>query len=91
MKIYTLNEDEFNAVIEKMTEVVIAKLSNQPEPWKWVGTNEAMMMLGISSKTTLQDLRDKQAITYTQPMAKVILYDRNSIAEYLEKHSKKAL
>ena len=44
-----------------------------------------MQRLRISSKTTLQKLRDTGAIRFSQPAKKYIVYDTESINEYLEK------
>lgn len=54
----------------------------------WITSDEAMRLLNISSKTTLQTLRDTGKIRYTHPMHKVLLYDRQSILNYLESHAK---
>lgn len=54
---------------------------------KWIGDDEAMHLLRIKSKTTLQRLRDEGSIRFSQPMHKVILYDRESILDYIEEHS----
>lgn len=54
----------------------------------WIASDEAMRMLNISSKTTLQTLRDTGKIRFTHPMHKVLLYDRQSILDYLESHAK---
>jgi len=55
---------------------------------EWVDDKEAMLLLKIKSRTTLQHLRDEGKIRFSQPQKRVILYDRLSIAEYLEKHAK---
>lgn len=55
---------------------------------KWIDTEEAMHMLRITSKTTLQKLRDTGQIRYSQPMPKHILYDSDSILAYLDKHAR---
>jgi predicted site-specific integrase-resolvase len=55
---------------------------------KWISPEEAMTKLRIKSKTTLQKLRDEGRIRYSQPESKFILYDSDSINDYLEKHSK---
>jgi hypothetical protein len=47
-----------------------------------------MEILNIKSKTTLQKLRDEGSITFTQPQKKIILYDHDSLLEYLKSHSK---
>jgi hypothetical protein len=53
-----------------------------------VNDAEAMKRLHIKSKTTLQKLRDKGKIRFSQHLRKNILYDLDSIYEYLEKHAK---
>ncbi len=55
---------------------------------RWISPNEAMQLL-ITSKTTLQKLRDEGKIRFSQPEKKLILYDIHSIDEYLEKYAKK--
>ena len=71
-------------MINEIVERIIEKY-NAPQD-RWIDGEEAMRLLRITSLTTLQKLRDEQAITFSQPMKKVILYDRFSIDEYLEKH-----
>jgi hypothetical protein len=55
---------------------------------KWISGEEAMKKLRITSKTTLQKFRDEGRIRFAQPDKKIILYDTDSINEYLEKHAK---
>ena len=55
---------------------------------KWISSEEAMQKLRISSKTTLQKLRDEGKIRFSQPEKKLILYDVDSIYQYLETHVK---
>lgn len=55
---------------------------------KWISDDEAMQLLNIKSKTTLQNLRDEGKIRFSHPQKKIILYDRDSIKEYLEKHAR---
>lgn len=56
---------------------------------RWIGGDEVMKILRISSRTTLQKLRDEGRIRYSQPEKKIILYDRDSVIEYIEKHARK--
>lgn len=56
---------------------------------KWVDGYAAMEYMKITSKTTLQKLRDTNAIRFTQPFPKHILYDLDSIDAYLSKHANK--
>jgi len=47
-----------------------------------------MKLLNIKSKSTLQQLRDNGRIRFSQPQKKIILYDTDSIHDYLEKNAK---
>ncbi|MBN4052294.1 helix-turn-helix domain-containing protein [Sphingobacteriaceae bacterium AH-315-L07] len=49
----------------------------------WLDTKEAMKLLGIKSKTTLQKLRDNFKIEFSQNK-KIIKYKHSSIIKYLE-------
>jgi hypothetical protein len=51
---------------------------------KWISGPEAMRMLRIKSKATLQKMRDEGVIRFSQPEKRIILYDVNSILTYLE-------
>lgn len=86
MNVITISEDAFFELLERSVERLRDQLG-EPAP-KWLGTEEAMAMLKIKSKTTLQVLRDGGKIRYTQPQKKIILYDRESILEYLEAHAR---
>jgi len=55
---------------------------------QWIHDVQAMHLLGIKSKTTLQKLRDEGKIRFSQPQKKVIRYDRYSILDYLEQHAR---
>jgi hypothetical protein len=46
---------------------------------KWISTEETMRMLRISSKTTLQKMRDEGKFCFSHPQRKIILYDIDSI------------
>jgi hypothetical protein len=53
---------------------------------RWISRDAAMKKLGIKSLTTLQRFRDEGKIRFTQER-KIILYDAESIDEYLTKFS----
>ena len=86
MEVICLQEDAFYALLDS----VVARIKEQYHITqdKWVSPEEAMHKLRITSKTTLQKLRDEGKIRYSQPERKIILYDIDSINEYLEKHAK---
>ncbi len=86
LNIICLESEAFYALVEE----VVSRLKDQePTPDdKWISDEEAMQMLRISSRTTLQKFRDEGAIRFSQPTRKLILYDRDSILKYLEDHAK---
>jgi len=87
MQVICLEEEAFYTLLEQCVERLESK--RQSAPRKWIGEGEAVTMLDGVSKSTLQRLRNNGDIGFTQPSRKIILYDRESIEAYLEKHSKK--
>ena len=86
MEVICLHDEAFYTLIERVVERVKEKQNNSSE--KWISGDEAMKILRITSKTTLQKLRDEGKVRYSQPEKKIILYDLDSIHEYLNKHTR---
>lgn len=86
MEVICLEDEAFLALVERVADAV--KRHHGVIHDKWIAPEEAMHMLNIKSKTTLQNLRDEGKIRYTQPQKKIILYDRDSINSYLESNAK---
>lgn len=86
MQVICLEEKAFYELVEQVVSRL--KEKNNIVRDKWLSNEEAMRLLNIKSKTTLQKLRDEGRIRYTQPDRKIILYDRDSIDTYLENNSK---
>lgn len=86
MEVICLEDEAFYQLIEKVVSHIKEKEGIKED--KWLSTDEAMDILKIKSKTTLQKLRDEGRIRFSQPDRKIILYDRDSINDYLEKHAK---
>lgn len=85
MEVICLEEEAFFELIDRVVE----RLTNISEtPQKWIDQTEAMKLLNIKSPTTLQEYRNNGEIRYTQPRKRVILYDRDSINEFLDRHAK---
>jgi len=85
MQVICLEEVAFYALVEQV--VARLKEANGQIKDKWVSDDEAMKLLNIKSKTTLQKLRDEGKIRFSQPQKKIILYDRESIEAYLNKNA----
>ena len=86
MQVICLQDEAFFELIEQVVSRIKEK-QNLTED-KWISSDEAMQKLRITSKTTLQKFRDEGKIRFSQLEKKLILYDLNSIYEYIEKHTK---
>ena len=86
MEVICLEDAAFYALVEQVVQRV--KEHNNPVPDRWISGDEAMRMLRITSKSTLQKLRDEGKIRFSQPEKKLILYDLESINHFLQKHAK---
>lgn len=86
MEVVVLDKEAFYALFRKVVEHLEADRKDTPD--KWIDGAEAMSILKIKSTTTLQKLRDGGKIRFSQPQKKIILYDRDSIMEFIEKHAR---
>jgi hypothetical protein len=84
MEVICLQSEAFYSLIDEVVERMMGERKEKP---KWISAEEAMSILKITSKTTLQKLRNEGHIKFSQPMKKLVLYDRQSLLDYLEKHS----
>lgn len=84
MEVICLESEAFYQLVEEVVDRLMDKRQEKP---KWIPVEEAMGMLNITSKTTLQRLKNEGHIRFSQPMRKLTLFDRESILEYLEKHA----
>lgn len=65
------------------------KAINQIHKDPWIDVNEALKMLSISSQTTLKKFCDQGHIRVSKVTEKIVLYDRQSILNFLESQVKK--
>lgn len=86
MQVICLEEVAFLKLVDRLVEHVDQRLDERQQ--KWIDGSDAMKMLNIKALSTLQGLRDEGKIRYSQPSKKIILYDRDSINDYLEKNAK---
>jgi hypothetical protein len=86
MEVICLEDEAFYALVEQVFQRLKEKDKGAED--KWISAEEAMQKLRINSRTTLQKLRDEGKIRFSQPEKKHILYDLDSIYDYLEKHAK---
>ena len=82
--IICLESIAFYQLVEEVVERLTPQTKDKP---KWINNAEAMQLLGISSRSTLQKFRDEGKIRFSQPSRKLILYDRDSILVFLDQHA----
>lgn len=87
MEVICLETEAFYALVDEVVDRLKEKNQGHIQD-KWISESEAMRLLRVTSKTTISTLRNNGDIRFSQPRRKLILYDRDSINEYLEKHSK---
>ena len=82
MNVVCLEDDAFYELIDKVVDHI--KLKEGVKGDNWVDEIEAMKRLNIKSKTTLQEFRDEDSIRLNQPQKKIILYNNDSINDFLK-------
>ncbi|MFN8250268.1 MAG: helix-turn-helix domain-containing protein [Ferruginibacter sp.] len=86
MEVITIETESFYKLIQSVVERI--KSEHNITEDRWISGEEAMRKLRITSKTTLQKLRNEGKIRFSQPERKIILYDVESIYTFLEKNTK---
>lgn len=86
MQVICLEEPAFFSLIDRVVDYIKDKQGVKED--KWVSPEEAMKILRIKSKTTLQKLRDEGLIRFSHPERRIILYDTESLYEYLNGYAK---
>ncbi|MBK6545762.1 MAG: helix-turn-helix domain-containing protein [Saprospiraceae bacterium] len=89
MEVICLEDEAFYKLFDMVVSRIKEKEGKKED--KWISPEEAMAKLRIKSKTTLQKLRDEGEIRFSHPEKRIILYDTDSINEYLDKHSSDTL
>lgn len=87
MQVICLEEAAFYELVEQVVARLKEKQGKEQE--NWIPDTQAMQLLNVTSKTTMQKLRDEGKIRFSQPQKKIILYDRQSILDYLDKNARK--
>jgi hypothetical protein len=87
IEVICFEDRAFYAMVDKVIAYVDSKRPAERKGDKWISGAEAMQMLRITSKTTLQKFRNEGKIRCSQIEKKIILYDADSILEFLEDYA----
>jgi len=85
MKVIIFEEKAFYKLLERIYQRIDKVKSKSIEP-QWVNYTEAAKILGIKSKTKMQQLRDDNEIVFSQH-GRSIQYSRKSLIAFLEQNS----
>lgn len=80
---------ESKAFQELLNQLVERLQPTEKELNKWIDGKEAMEILHINSKSTLQKMRDNGEIEFSKINDRTILYNRFSIEEFIESKKSK--
>lgn len=86
LNVICLESDAFYALVNEVVERINSEQKLEAE--EWISDEEAMKILRISSKTTLQKYRDEGKIRFSQLGRKSILYDRQSLMDFIEANAR---
>ncbi len=86
MEVICLEDRAFYQLVD--TVIARLRLHDKGDSVPWVSPEEAMRLLNVKAKSTMQILRDTGKVRFTQPQKKIILYERKSLMNYLEANSK---
>lgn len=86
MEVVCMEDRAFFALLDRVIKHIRAEYPTKEE--RWITGAEAMKKLNISSRSSLLRMRNEGCIRFSQPKKKIILYDNESIKDYLNKHAK---
>ncbi len=86
MEVVCLESEAFYRLVKEVVDRI--RLENGVQQPKWIKMEEAMDLLNITSKTTLQKYRDEGKVRFSKQGKRVILYDRDSILKFLEENAR---
>ena len=82
---YRLQQDLLTRMAKEVKKAKEEALDKADPARDWLSTDEAKKLLGIKSKTRLQQLRDMDEIRYSKS-GRIIRYSKKSILEYLDRY-----
>jgi len=85
MEIIVFEKESFYKMIDELTIRIIRNSEKYFIQEEWISDSEAKSLLGIKSKSKLQQLRDDLKIEFSQ-FGKIIRYSRSSILKFLEEN-----
>ena len=80
-----MRKEMLNEMYEIVKNAREEALRNADPSKDWISPAEAHALLGIKSKTKMQELRDLEEVKYSIS-GRIVKYSKKSLLEYLERH-----
>ncbi len=85
MEIIVFEKEAFYKLIDELQIRILQNSEKYFKQEEWINDREAKRLLGIRSKSKLQQLRDELKIDFSR-FGKTIRYSRSSILRFLEQN-----
>jgi hypothetical protein len=85
MEVITIEKEAYYKLLKEFAVMVKKAAEHIKKESEWIGEIEAKKILGIKSRSKMQQLRDKVLVEFSQ-YGKIIRYSRSSILRFIEKH-----
>jgi excisionase family DNA binding protein len=87
MEVIVIESQAFYTLIEEVKKEILKTTPKTiQEPKDWLSAKEAKELLGVKSKSKMQQLRDQGEIVFCKH-GRIIRYHRESIVEFLERNT----
>ena len=87
MKVIVFEDHAYYKMLEEFSGMVKEAANGLKEDEQWLSTDEAKKLLGIKSKSKMQQLRDAGEIEFSQN-GRIIKYYKPSLTAYLKRNVK---
>lgn len=85
MEVITIEKEAYYKLLHEFAKMVKKVAEESKKENEWINEVEAKKLLGIKSRSKMQQLRDQVLIEFSQ-YGKIIRYSRSSIIKFIEKH-----
>jgi len=93
MEVIVIESEAFKKLQKQLMEHMYTIIKNAKEEalrnadpaLDWISADQAKKILGVKSKTKMQELRDMGEITFSQS-GRIIKYSKSSIVDYLNRN-----
>lgn len=75
---------DLERLANRLAELIMAKQADKNPTW--ITEHEVMAITGLKSKGQIMKIRQQGLVKYTQPYKRVIMYDKQSVLDFLNKH-----